>query len=300
MTEGRTEVGFYIPFWGDLDYLREAVESVINQTDDRWTLTVVNDAHPDREVDRYFHDLAHPKVRYERLPENIGITGNFRYCVRAAVEALVVVLGYDDVVGPRYVATVLKAFEENPDATIIQPGVAVIDGVGEPARTLVDSVKQSLLRPSAPLPIILEGDRLAAGLMLGNWLYWPSLAFERESLKAQDFRDQFSVIQDLALVLDLLIAGGKLLVIDERVFFYRRHEGSASSTELVDGSRFAGERQFFALAAGLADGAGWRATRRAARLHLTSRLHALSLLPQVLRRRDLRGLRVLLRHALTT
>ncbi|OUM39817.1 glycosyltransferase family 2 protein [Arthrobacter sedimenti] len=296
MTAERSEIGFYIPFWGSLSYLKDVVESVLAQTDDRWTLTVVNDAHPDGDVDKYFEELTDFRVRYIRLPENVGITANFRYCVSLAVEPLVVILGYDDLVLPRYVETVLRAYELHPEATIIQPGVRVIDAAGNTARTLVDSVKQRLLRPAAPNPVILEGDRLAASLMLGNWLYWPSLAFERDSLKKQDFRDEFSVIQDLALILDLLIAGGRLLVIDVEVFCYRRHTGSASAAELVDGARFRGEREFFRLAIRLAEPVGWRRTRRAARLHLTSRLHSLALVPRALTRGDGRGLLELVRH----
>ena len=44
MTDSRSTVGIYIPFWGELAYLRSAVESVQAQTDPEWTLTVVNDA----------------------------------------------------------------------------------------------------------------------------------------------------------------------------------------------------------------------------------------------------------------
>jgi GT2 family glycosyltransferase len=297
MTDEGARIGFYVPFWGSLDYLRAVVESVIGQTDARWTLTVVNDAHPDRSVDEYFEGLLDPRVRYIRLDENIGITANFRYCVNLAMEPLVVILGYDDVLLPRYVETMLRAHDEWPTATIMQPGVRVIDATGRTARSLVDTVKQRLLRPPAPVPTLLEGDRLAAGLMHGNWLYWPSLVFERDSLQAQDFRDEFSVIQDLALILDLLIAGGRLLVVDAEVFCYRRHAASASSAELVNGSRFKGEREFFGLAGRLSMTAGWRRTRRAARLHLTSRLHALALLPTALRRGDGRGALLLVRHA---
>ena len=298
MTAEQAEVGFYIPFWGRPDYLEAAVKSVMEQTDPRWTLTVVNDAHPDQSVDRYFETLDDPRVRYVRLEENIGITANFRYCAHLATEPLVVILGYDDLLLPGYAATVLRAREVHPTATIIQPGVRVIDEDGQPVTTLVDTVKQRLLRPAAPDPVLLRGDRLAAGLMTGNWLYWPSLAFARDSLKAQDFRDEFTVIQDLALILDLLISGGTVLVVDAQVFCYRRHTASASSAELVDGSRFAGERKFFELARSLSGDVGCNRTRRAARIHLTSRLHALVLVPRALRTGDARGLRHLVRHVM--
>jgi glycosyltransferase involved in cell wall biosynthesis len=291
-----TKLGICIPFWGDIDYLKIAVESVRNQRDDRWTLTVINDAHPDARVDEYFASLTDARIRYVRNAQNLGITANFRRCIQFATEPLVVILGYDDLLLPTYVGSIIAAHEQYPDAAVIQPGVRVIDGEGRASEPLVDAVKQRLLRPSAHVPILLQGDVHAARLMHGNWLYWPSLAFRRDVLEKHDFRDQFAVIQDLALILDILLAGEALLVIQDVAFCYRRHDASASSTELVDGSRFAGEREFFQLASGLARAHGWRRTTVAARLHATSRLHALVLLPQALRILDRRGVAVLLRH----
>lgn len=300
MSQSGPRVGIYIPFWGDLEYLRTAVESVLAQTDPLWTLTVVNDAHPDRSVDAYFDALDDQRVRYLRNETNVGITENFRRCVQMATEPRVVVMGCDDYLLPGYVGAIREAHRAFPGVDLIQPGVEVVDEHGRTVSTLVDTVKQKLLRPRNNAPAVLKGDRLGANLMHGNWLYWPSLAFKRETIQKNDFRDGFPVIQDLALITDILLDGGELLVIPEVVFCYRRHSSSASSIELLDGSRFTGERRFFELAASLAAEKGWQKTRRAARLHATSRLHALSLLPAALRRRDFRTARVILRHVIGT
>lgn len=291
-------LGIYIPFWGDLAYLRTAVESIRAQTSTQWQLTVVNDAHPDTAVDDYFAGLASdPRIRYIRNEKNCGITENFRRCVQMATEPRLVVMGCDDYMLPDYVRTVLHAHRMAPFVGIIQPGVQVVDEHGSPSVTLADSVKQKMLRPRTPPAKTLHGDRLTAGLMHGNWLYWPSLAFRRDAIQVHDFRDDFSVIQDLALILDLVLDGEDLLVLPDVVFCYRRHSSSASSLELVDGSRFEGERRFFRLAAKLAGDKGWKRTRRAAVLHLTSRAHALVLVCGAVRSRRFRAVRVLLRHA---
>ena len=291
-------LGIYIPFWGELDYLQTAVDSVRTQTSPHWRLTVVNDAHPNTAVDDYFATLTDdPRIRYIRNSENCGITENFRRCVQMATEPRLVVMGCDDFMQPDYVRAVMEAHRTAPSTGIIQPGVQVVDDDGQPSVTLVDTVKQRMLRPSTPPVKILGGDRLAASLMHGNWLYWPSLAFRREAIQTHDFRDDFSVIQDLALILDLILDGEELLVLPEEVFCYRRHVSSASSLELVDGTRFEGERRFFELAATLTGDKGWTRTRRAARLHLTSRAHAVVLVPGALRAGRFRAVGVLLRHA---
>ncbi|KPN22152.1 glycosyltransferase family 2 protein [Arthrobacter sp. Edens01] len=296
MQQSDATVGIYIPFWGELEYLRVAVDSVLAQTNPDWTLTVVNDAHPDYSVDAYFATLDDPRIRYIRNELNRGITENFRRCVQMAVEPRVVVMGCDDFLLEGYVEAITKAHADHPEADLIQPGVVVVDEEGTVVAPLVDRVKQRLLRPRHESPLLLSGDKLAANLMHGNWLYWPSLAFRREAVQRHDFRDGFPVIQDLALILDVLLDGGDLLVVPDVVFAYRRHNSSASSLELLDGSRFAGERKFFEHAALLAKAKGWPRTVSAAKLHVTSRLHALVLLPGVLVRRDFRTAKVLLRH----
>ncbi|MBS3182046.1 glycosyltransferase family 2 protein [Leucobacter manosquensis] len=286
-----------IPHWGEPDYLREAIASVIAQTDPRWHLTIIDDAYPGDAARELVASFDDSRIAYVKKEHNEGITANFRSCVAAASTGLVTVMGNDDQLLPEYVATILRASAVAPEADIIQPGVRVIDAEGAPAATLVDSVKQRLLRPRATRPVLLAGDRLGAGLMHGDWLYWPSLTFRTEAIRAFSFRDEFAVIQDLALLMDMFFAGKRLLVVPDEVFAYRRHDESASSLLLLDGSRFAGERSFFRLAASLAQRHRWPRTRRAARLHLTSRAHALSLAPGALLRGKLAAVGRMLRHA---
>jgi hypothetical protein len=72
-----------------------------------------------------------------------------------------------------------------------------------------------------------------------------------------------------------------------------------SSTRAHDGTRFAEERAFFAEAAARFDALGWPRAARAARWHLTSRLHALRTLPGLLAAGHLDAARAGLRGALT-
>ncbi|MGH3629279.1 MAG: hypothetical protein ACRDRL_17805 [Sciscionella sp.] len=105
-------------------------------------------------------------------------------------------------------------------------------------------------------------------------------------------------IQDLAVLLEL-IRRGESLVLDDRVSFqYRRHAASASSSDAFTGVRFAEERRFFMDAAQRMERLGWRRAARAARWHLSSRLHALSLAPATLCRGDVRAAAMLLEHAI--
>jgi hypothetical protein len=86
-------------------------------------------------------------------------------------------------------------------------------------------------------------------------------------------------------------------VIPDRLFRYRRHAGSASATKTVVGSRFEEERRYFGAIATELERSGLRRAARAARGHVTSRLHAAALLPLAARNRDGAAMARLLRHA---
>lgn len=286
-----------LPFWGDPALLRETVASVLAQRNGDWLLTVVDDAYPDESVGPWLAGLGDPRVTYVRKPVNEGITANYRTCVSLATQDVVVILGCDDVLLPDYVDVVLDAHRAFPGAAVIQPGVQIIDEHGTVVLPLADRVKQQLVRPRTRVRRLLVGEPLATSLLHGDWLYWPSLAFRRDVLAGTEFRDGMPLIQDLAIVLDIVTAGGSLLLEPTVCFGYRRHGASASSATLLDGTRFRGERAYFELAARQVGALGWRRAERAARLHLTSRLHALTLLPRAVRD-DRRRIGVLLRHAL--
>jgi glycosyltransferase involved in cell wall biosynthesis len=287
----------FIPYWGDVNFMKQAIDSVLAQTNGDWRLTVVDDAYPGDEVRRYVEDTGDPRIKYIRKDINQGITENFRTCVSLATAEILVVMGCDDLLLPNFVDVVLRAHSAFPQAWIIQPGVQIIDEAGNPAVPLADVVKQRLVKPRGAGPRIVAGEPLAVSLLHGDWLYWPSLAFRRDRIRDYDFRDGFPVIQDLALVMDMVLGGAELLIEPEKCFEYRRHTSSASSAKLVDGSRFVGERDYFDLAVQLCTAKGWYKAARAARLRLTSRAHALLIVSRALRTNGPGPLGTLLRHA---
>lgn len=289
----------FVPYWGDPEMLKQTVRSVLRQQNDDWLLTVVDDAYPDGDIPEYFAGITDARVTYVRNTTNQGITENYRACVARATQDVVVILGCDDILLPNYVDVVLTAHARFPGASVIQPGVRIIDEHGRVVHTLADSVKRRRKMARAREPQVFAGEKLAVSLLLGDWLYWPSLAFRREVLTSTPFRDGMPIIQDLALVIDIVTAGGSLLVEPTVCFHYRRHGGSASSAGVLDGTRFEGERSYFDLAAAQVRARGWRRAEIAARAHLTSRAHAVSSLPGALRARRSGAVSALLRHALT-
>lgn len=289
-------LGIFVPFYGDPEMLRSTVMSVLAQEDPDWTLTVVDDGYPGTEVTAFFAGLTDPRVTYLRNATNLGANGNFRRCIELATTELIVLLGADDILLPNYVSTVLAAHRDFPQAAIIQPGVRIIDEKARVVQTLMDTVKRRWARPSVRGRRLLAGEELATSLLRGNWLYFPSLVFKREPMVAIGFRPGLNVVQDLALVIDLVAAGHCLLLDSTICFSYRRHSGSDSSWRALEGTRFVEERRYFRQAGEELLMLGWRRAAAAGRHHWLSRANAMLVLPKAIRAGNRDGVRNLIGH----
>ncbi|MFG2113443.1 glycosyltransferase family 2 protein [Streptomyces sp. NPDC048718] len=299
-TGGLGTLDIMLPHYGDTPLMQAAVRSVLDQTDGDWRLTVVDDGE-EPGVPEWFASLGDSRVRYLRNERNLGITKNFRKCVDLVESPYFSMLGSDDLLLPTYVATMRSAVAARPGAALYQPGVQVIDEHGRPSTTLADEVKKRFYAPkSTGRRLELGGERLAANLLGGNWLYFPSLVWRADAVKEVGFREDLSVIQDLALIIELVKRGERLVVEPATAFRYRRHSKSLSSSEAANGARFGEAVRFFHEVADDLDRHGWPKAARAARRHLSMRLHALSLVPGALRHGRPGALRTFLGYALST
>jgi glycosyltransferase involved in cell wall biosynthesis len=286
-----------MPYYGDVAMMQAAVHSILTQTDPDWHLTVVDDGEA-AGVPEWFAGLGDPRVDYQRNPVNLGVTGNFRKCVDLAKRDRMVMMGSDDLMLPDYIATVRQLEALSPGAGIVQPGVEIIDETGQVVGGgLVDATKRRIYAPKGPGPHLLQGEELAVSLLRGNWLYFPSICWRTDAVAAVGFRPELEVIQDLDMIIKLVERGEALVAGDHVCFRYRRHTGSESAKQAIDGRRFAEARAYFLETADHLDAIGWTEAAAVSRRHRSARLHALSLVPSALKQRRGDSARTLVRYA---
>ena len=288
-------VDILLPFYGDVVMMKEAVRSVLRQENSHWRLIVVDDGYPDDSIPGWFDALGDSRITYERNDKNLGANANYRKCLTYVENSLVQVMGADDIMLPNYVDWLIDTAGRYPRAGVFQPGVVVIDEVGAQSNTLVEKVKRFYM-PRGKAAQLLTGERFAVSVLRGDWLYFPSLAWRAESILGIGFREGYDVVQDLALVCDVAMSGRGLLYDPTVAFMYRRHSGSDSSWRALEGTRFNEEHRFFLQMASEMRARGWRKAARVSRLHLSSRLHAGSLLPRAVRVNNRTGMRNLAYH----
>lgn len=290
-------LGILMPFYGDQEQFKESVLSIIAQDDGDWHLTILNDCYPHWDPESWVAGLADPRITLLRNEKNLGVQGSFDRCIDLAAYEYSTIMGCDDRLLPGYVGTVKRLIADFDNPDYVQPGVAVINDHGDRALPLADRIKR-IVQPSTTTPVVYSGESIVTSLMHGNWTYFPALCWRTEQLQRFRFAKEFEIVLDLAMQLDILIEGGRFAVSPELAFEYRRHEASASSYTANDGTRFIEERDFYRAASERLKKKHWNKAAAAARFRSTSRLNALSKLPQALLRGNWAACSLLIRHAL--
>ncbi len=108
-----------ITCYNEGDWLRECWQSVLAQTDDRWTAVLVMDGTTHERTQEIFRQLEHPKLRKVALAENVGPYGARNQAFALTETPFHFYLDADDQLPPDAVAAVLAAFEEHPAAGIV-------------------------------------------------------------------------------------------------------------------------------------------------------------------------------------
>ena len=260
-----------VPAYGDSPYLAGTLASVLATRAEDLRLTVVDDGTPGDALSGLCR-AAGPGVEYVRLPKNLGVAGAFQACADRSTGQYTQIMGSDDLMDPGYPAALRDLVGRYGEPELATTAVTVVDGRGLVVRPLPDRVK-AVLAPRGARPRLLTGDRLVAGLLTGNWLYFPALAWRTDVLQGLRFRPDMDTALDLELELRVLLAGGSLAWSPDPVFRYRRHEASVSSRSAFGGERFTEERNLYAWAEEQARALGWRRSALAARVQATSRLH---------------------------
>lgn len=295
MTDDRESLTIVMPFYGRPDHFKLAVESILAQTDPHWSLIVIDDQYPDRNPGVWVESLADSRITYIRNPQNLMPSRNFNKGVELTPTTFLTIVGCDDVMLPTYVERVRDLIQRYPEVDVIQPGVEVIDEDGRAYVPLADRIKRAVSF-RVKRPTLFSGQPLATSLLRGNWTYFPSLVWRRDTVKAIGFRTDLNIVQDLSMLTSIAMNGGVLLVDNEVVFQYRRHSASLSAVTGPNGRKFREERAFFFETATKLRAQGWTRAARVASRHVMSRLHALSDLPNAFRARNAEGRSTLARH----
>lgn len=248
-------VDILIPYYKQFEYFQIALESAIGQTHRNLQIIVLDDASNCMRFNELMQNLDDERIKVIRNEVNHGICLSFQKLLDASSSPYLLFLGQDDCLEPAYVEEMVWSAQYFSNAAFIVPKVSVIDKYGKIFEPLPDRIKRLLkelcVRFSKKVPIegkhyyLVEEPISILFLLIGNFLYFPTIFFPRKSLEGFCFRKDSPITLDFDLILTILEKNSTFLISDSKLANYRRHEESLSGLSSSYSLRLREEKLFY-------------------------------------------------------
>jgi glycosyltransferase involved in cell wall biosynthesis len=123
---GVVDVTVGIPTWNRSHLLRGAIESVLAQRYQNFTLIVSDNASED-DTATVVAAYRDPRIVFSPLKANIGRAANFNRLIQLAKTEFVVLLGDDDQLHPEHLSLTVDALRRRPAVGVIHTGYSITD-----------------------------------------------------------------------------------------------------------------------------------------------------------------------------
>lgn len=207
-------------------FVREQLQSILQQTRPPDELVICDDASTDKTLDIVREMVAGCPfpVRLISNPKNIGFIKNFEKCIEATSGDIIFMSDVDDVWFPEKLAATLRAFAQNPDLVLTYCDAQLTDSALRPmGRTLFDAREAMQLREVPTAHQIGRGIGHNAPMIAFHAYLKPHIL---------PFSNQWS--QD-HWVSFLAYAVGEVTCIDQPLLYYRRHGQNVGGDPDLDG-----------------------------------------------------------------
>lgn len=196
-------------------FLTEMIDSVVAQTYLKWELCLADgsdDAHG--YVGKICEEYAQldPRIRYQKLESNEGISGNTNECYKMATGEYIGLFDHDDILHPSVLYEYMKAICEQ-DADYIYCDEATFKNGN------IDHMITLHFKP----------DYAIDNLRANNYICHFSV-FSRELLEGTElFRSRFDGSQDHDMILRLTSEAKHVVHVPKLLYYWRSHKGSVAS-----------------------------------------------------------------------
>jgi len=202
--------------YNGLPYLRDAIESTLNQTYKDFEYLIIDDCSPDKNVIKVIESYDDPRIRLIKNEENLGVSNTINKALSLIYTPYVIRLDQDDVSLPNRLESQLAFMEKHPDIDVSCTWEHTIDSSGNKQRDW----KRILGNYGEFLGYVLTG-------ICPIW--HPSLAFKKDALvNVGGFKKEYTRAEDFEVTTRLALKRFNAAVVPEFLLLQRQHEASQS------------------------------------------------------------------------
>ncbi|MCL2088944.1 MAG: glycosyltransferase family 2 protein [Oscillospiraceae bacterium] len=194
-------------------YLHELVESLKKQTYPNWELCLADGSPDSQGPERQYRKYASAdkRIRYKKIGENLGISGNTNKCIELATGEYVGLLDHDDILHPSALYEVMRVIEEQ-NADFIYTDEVTFEG------DILNAVN-----------IHFKPDFAIDNLRANNYICHFS-CFKRTLLdKAGWYNPKYDGSQDYDITLRITEMAERIVHIPKVLYYWRAHANSVAS-----------------------------------------------------------------------
>lgn len=203
------------------DLLGMAISSVLNQTNSKYHLYILDNCSTDN-TSEIVDAFKNTDITYIKNDKNLGMIGNWNKALTVGKSEYVHIFHDDDILEPHFVDNVCSIINENNNCAFIHTAANIIDDKGE-------FLKESI----QPYETITDGNKFFSEyLEFGKTIICPSVVINRRLLpKGIQFSEYFPFTADYNFWLRISNYGSVGYVRTPSLS-YRMHTQSTSSTML--------------------------------------------------------------------
>ncbi len=213
-------ISVVMPVYNAKRYLKEAIESVLNQTYPHFEFIIVDDGSTDKSLDILKqYKNKDPRIRIISR-SNTGIVGALNDGIEAAQGEFIARMDADDIALPARFNRQLELMNSDPNLVILGTNFYFIDKSGNIVK-------------SGNVP--REHDKIVENILKGNGgaIIHPTAMIRKDILmKVGGYREEAQFTEDLDLY-HRLSRVGEMANLDEVLFKYRIHFNSVNATRFM-------------------------------------------------------------------
>ncbi|MCX8080821.1 MAG: glycosyltransferase [Bacteroidia bacterium] len=202
-----------IPVFNGMPYIKEAVESVLNQDFKDYELIITDNQSNDGTWE-YVSSLNDKRIKCFRNPVNLGMVGNWNKALEYARGEYIKVLPADDYLLPGALRKQVQLLDEHKEAVMVCGAKRVIDSSGKALFTKRFMKKNTLLDGKEAINLVVRSGSNSigeGGCVMFRSKYLPLTG---------GFEDDIFYTEDIQLWFKLLLHG-KLFVMPDEVAAFR-------------------------------------------------------------------------------
>lgn len=219
-------VSVCIPAYNNAEYIRDTIDSILNQTYRNIELIVADDCSTDRTAE-VVEAVQDERVKLYRNEKNLGMAGNWNHCLELASGEYIKLICADDMIDKDAIEREARAMQEHPTANLVESDTRLVDMEGKKTGAFKRYHKSGLV----------DGRKAAkAALLMQNFFGAPVNNMIRRSalLKVGGFDERFTYILDFDLWVSIACTGD-IYIIHEFLNSFRIRKDS--NTGMLIGSQ---------------------------------------------------------------